>query len=150
MSKQDCPDELNIPAPSGGGGSGAVIEFYVDRNGTVIADTENSPATIGVSTRVITALSSITTPNADTLDNYTILSVQGELRVSSIWGDPEMIQSGSFGYGLRTNLVDEVSICIQSGSGGVRTFSRNAGGVHNQNSSVTASAPYRTRIVAIK
>ena len=56
----------------------ATIDYYTDKAGLEIAETENAPSTMAINSRVELATSTITTPNGNSLDNYKSIEVQAE------------------------------------------------------------------------
>jgi hypothetical protein len=128
----------------------SMVSFYIDKTGAVIEPTVNNPGTITTGTRIPLAMSGITTPNGDTLDNYTIVRVEVQLFLNSIWGPIEGFIYATAGFGTTGGVADETSIVFQAGGGGVATDTTSAGGVHNYSGGPIGTVEMRGYIVAYK
>lgn len=129
---------------------GDIVDFYIDRNGVIVDESATTTVTIGANTRVVLSIASIPTPNGDTLDDYNILFLEGQIRVNNIWGGNDFVMDSGFnGYGVKAHLAGAASIVTQTGSIRVGAGSNLSGNPFGSGSS-TVSAQYRTHITAVK
>ena len=130
------------------------VDFYVDVSTLEIKQESDTDETnIAVNNRVEHAFSAITTPNDDTLDNYTNVEVSVEYYFS---GDATWHKGGwaeattAAGYGLTGDVFDDDQIYVQSGSAGLFFWGNRMGGSKVANTGSGTPSPCRIRIKALK
>jgi hypothetical protein len=132
-------------------GGVTLTEFYVSWSSVASVtkvQTTSPDASMGTSTRVNHLFTAITTPNTDTLDNYTVLSVELQLYANSIWSDANAAHdSGQHGA---KGWCNNDSIVGQTGDNAVVVSSVAACGGHGYSGSNITSAIARFKIIAIK
>lgn len=114
-------------AGAGAGGETTTV-FYVDWDSETMwiqdgdslwsdgstASTRSVSNAISHNTRSVLAISSIVTPNGDTLDNYKIEAIEAQIRLNGIWTRNTHMFSTTAG-GTTASIVDATSIVVQTG-----------------------------------
>lgn len=119
-------------------------------NGTT-ASTTCLSGNIALSTRSVSLLTDILTPNGDKLNFYKIKNVRPLIYSDSMWLVPGWIYGGGGGIGTFADYHNGVSIVIQGGNIALSNdFSNTGGGTFGSVTNATSPKPAKIRIVASK
>ncbi len=133
---------------AGSTGSTDIVDFYIDYSTKAIwEDGDSAPTSIGLSGRAEHLYSAITTPNGDTLDNYTNITVTALIYMDSNWGDP----GWSANLGVRaTKDYKLTSLVVQAGGGYLASTGSYTGGSFATFSNRTPPKPCLIKITGVK
>lgn len=130
------------------------VDFYIDTDGNIVESTDTSIATMTTNSQKTHLRSAITTPNGDTLDNYSILSAYVEVYAPEggfDWHSPGQFDTNQGGTTAGTLIGFFEDRIYFSTSGAYYNVPINTGQSKPTNSGFTTSPKMiRARIVAVR